>query len=235
MVTGRPPTDESSGEPDEPLEARSDRLDAQLAFVLEADRLKQVERRGTLADGSRRERTAEHSWHLSLMAMVLAEHAAEPVDRLRALELVIVHDIVEIDAGDTFVYDEAGQGDKAERERAAADRLFGLLPDDQAERFRALWDEFEARETVEARFAASLDRLSPLMLNHSAEGAVWKEHGITGDQVRARNQQIAAGAPELWQAARWLIADAVDRGYLDGGAAPRIVDTDQPALGPGTG
>ena len=192
-----------------------DRLDAQLAFVLEADRLKQVERRGTLADGSRRERTAEHSWHLSLMAMVLAEHAAEPIDVLRALELVIVHDLVEIDAGDTFVYDEAGQDDKAEREQAAADRIFALLPADQAARFRALWDEFEARETCEARFAASLDRLSPLMLNHAAEGAVWQEHGITADQVRARNEHIAVGAPELWQAARRLIADSVDRGYLE--------------------
>ncbi len=199
--------------------------------MLEADRLKQVERRGTLADGSRRERTAEHSWHLSLMAMVLAEHAAEPVDRLRALELVIVHDIVEIDAGDTFVYDEAGHDDKAEREQAAADRLFGLLPDDQAERFRALWDEFEARETAEARFAASLDRLSPLMLNHSAEGAVWQEHAITADRVRARNEQIGDGAPELWQAARRLIADAVDRGYLAEGSAPGTADVDRPRPG----
>src|SRR4051812_32143856 len=192
-----------------------DRLDAQLAFVLEMDRLKQVERRGTLADGSRRERTAEHSWHLSLMAMVLAEHAAEPIDVRRVLELVIVHDIVEIDAGDTFVYDEVGQKDKAEREQAAAARLFGLLPDDQAARFRALWDEFEARETIEARFAASLDRLSPLMLNHAAEGAVWREHGITADRVRARNEHIAVGAPDLWHAARRLIDDAVAAGHLD--------------------
>jgi putative hydrolase of HD superfamily len=190
------------------------RLPAQLEFVLDADRLKGVERRSFLADASRRENSAEHSWHLAVMAMVLAEHAAPPVDPWRVLQLVLVHDIVEIDAGDAFVYDETGREEKAELESVAAARIFGLLPEEQAEYFRALWDEYATKSTAESRFARALDRLQPLLLNHASGGATWTEHGITADQVRAVNRHIEDGSPILWEAAQALITDAVERGYL---------------------
>jgi putative hydrolase of HD superfamily len=148
------------------------------------------------------------------MAMVLAEHAAQPVALLRVLQLLLVHDVVEIDAGDTFVYDDAGREEKAARESIAAARIFGLLPDEQGEHFRALWDEYEANETAAARFARSLDRLQPLLLNHASGGETWREHGITADRVRAVNRHIEDGSPALWEAAQALIADAVARGFL---------------------
>ena len=191
-----------------------ERLRRQLAFVLEADALKSVERRNYLADGSRRENTAEHSWHLALMATVLAEHASEPVDVGRVIVMLLVHDLVEIHAGDTFVYDDAAHADKAEREMDAACRLFGQLPADQGAGLRGLWEEFEERQTPDARFAASLDRLSPLLLNHASGGITWAEHGIAADRVRAVNRRIEEGSPALWDHAAALIADAVDRGFL---------------------
>ncbi len=190
------------------------RLDAQLRFILEADQLKKVDRRGTLADGSRVENSAEHSWHLALMAMLLAEHASPSVDVLRVVQMVLIHDVVEIDAGDTFIYDEEGRADKAERESVAAQRLFAMLPSDQAAWLHALRDEFERRETPEARFAASLDRLAPLMLNHASGGIAWQHHQITVDQVRTINAHIADGSPALWDSASALIDDAVEQGFL---------------------
>jgi putative hydrolases of HD superfamily len=204
---------------DEELDSRpaSDaqpRLTAQLAFVLDADRLKGVERRSRLADGSRRENSAEHSWHLALMAMVLAEHSAQPVDLLRVVQLVIVHDLVEIEAGDTFVYDGDGRAGKTEREAIAAQHVFGQLPGEQADQFMALWKEYEAKDTPSARFARALDRLEPLMLNHASAGATWTEHGITADRVREVNRHIEDGSATLWDTAQALITDAVARGYL---------------------
>lgn len=190
------------------------RLVRQLAFLLELDRLKGVLRQSLLLDSSRRENDAEHSWHLALMALVLAEYAAEPVDLAHAVQLVLVHDIVEIDAGDTYLYDEVGARDKEAREAAAADRIFGLLPGDQGLALRALWAEFEARTTAEARFAAALDRLQPLLHNFHTEDASWKAHGVTRDQVLAKCQGIASGSPALWDYACELIATAVERGYL---------------------
>jgi putative hydrolases of HD superfamily len=190
------------------------RLDRQLAFLLEADGLKRVQRRNHLADGSRRENSAEHSWHLALFALVLLEHAAEPVDVCRVLRLLVVHDLVEIDAGDTFAYDADGQADKAERERAAAERLFALLPEDQAAEVRALWDEFEARATPEARFAHAMDRLQPILLNALTAGGTWREHGVTASEVRAYNRHMADGAPRLWAHAQQVLAEAVERGHL---------------------
>jgi putative hydrolase of HD superfamily len=189
-------------------------LNQQLEFVLDADRLKRVERRSRLADASRRENSAEHSWHLALMAMVLAEHAAQPVDLLRVLQMLVVHDLVEIDAGDTFVYDEAARAEKAALESRAAARVFGQLPAEQAERFIALWEEYEASETPAARFCHSLDRLQPLMLNRASGGATWTEHGVTADRVREVNGHIEDGSAALWTVAQALIADAVARGYL---------------------
>ena len=191
-----------------------DRLAAQVNFVLEVDRLKSVLRRGYVADGSRRENSAEHSWTLALMAMVLAEHASEPVDVGTVLRMVVIHDIVEVDAGDTYVYDDAARAGKQQLERQAADRLFALLPPDQAAEVRALWDEFESAGTPEARFARSLDRFAGFLLNHASAGASWRENGITADRVFARNQQIDAGAPALWGEVQRRLTEAVAQGWI---------------------
>jgi putative hydrolase of HD superfamily len=190
------------------------RLADQLAFLLEADRLKQVERRTTIVGGERRENSAEHSWHLALFALVLAEYADESVSLPRVLMMLLLHDLVEIDAGDTFIYDEAGLASKSERETAAATRLFGLLPAEQGIELRALWEEFEARQTPDARFAGALDRLQPVLLNHANDGGGWREHGIEARRVRAVNGHIAEGSAALWVAALARIDDAVVRGFI---------------------
>jgi putative hydrolase of HD superfamily len=191
-----------------------ERLAGQIAFLLEMDRLKAVLRRTPISDRSRKENSAEHSWHAALAAAVLAEHAAEEIDAARAVKMLLVHDVVEIDAGDTFCYDKAGQETRHERETAAAERLFGMLPEDQARDMRALWDEFEARETPEARFAAALDRVLPLLVNYRTSGAAWREHGITYEEVIERNRHIEAGAPLLWKHVKSLIDDAAAKGWL---------------------
>jgi putative hydrolase of HD superfamily len=191
------------------------RLRQQIDFILEIDRLKEITRRTYLASGNRRENTAEHSWHLAMMVLVLAEYAAEPIDVGHTMKLVLVHDIVEIDAGDTFAYDARGNSSKSERETAAADRIFGLLPPDQANRMRALWDEFEARATPEARFANVVDRLMPMLHNFYTDGKGWSEHGVTIDRVIERNQTIVAeGAPALWDFVEHLLKVAIAKGYL---------------------
>jgi putative hydrolase of HD superfamily len=190
------------------------RLGAQLRFFLETDRLKDVLRQTRLAGGGRRENSAEHSWHLGVLAIVLAEHAPETLDGLQVLRMLLVHDVVEVDAGDTFIYDHEGQAGKLERERVAADRLFGLLPDDQARELRSLWEEFEARETPEARFAAALDRLAPFLLNFINGGGTWREHQVPASRVRAVTAQIAYGAPALEEFVHSLLAAALDRGWL---------------------
>lgn len=184
-------------------------LDARIAFLLEADALKRVERRNPIGDGSRRENTAEHSWHIALIAHVLAPHSNEPVDVARVVSMLLVHDIVEIDAGDTFVYDDAAREAKEALERRAAERLFASVPE-----LRALWDEFEADETPEARFAHAVDRLQPLLLNHATEGGTWEEYSIPAVRVRAYNAQIARGSADLWGVAQTLIDHAVDQGWL---------------------
>ncbi|MCC7261622.1 MAG: HD domain-containing protein [Candidatus Latescibacteria bacterium] len=192
-----------------------ERLAAQVGFILEVDKLKQILRQTLVSGGQgRRENDAEHSWHLGLMALTLREYAAEPVELLRVVEMLLIHDLVEIDAGDTFVYDEAAQASKAEREERAAVRIFGLLPADQAARVRGLWEEFEARQTPEARYAAALDRYQPLLLNFATEGAAWRRHGVRRAQVIERNRHIEEGAPVLWAAASELIEEAVRRGWI---------------------
>lgn len=193
----------------------ADRLARQLEFVLEVDRLKTVLRRTLLTDRSRQENSAEHSWHIALMAVVLAEHAAEEVDVGRVVRMLLVHDVVEIDAGDTYVYDAVAALDKAEREERAAERLFGLLPADQAGEVRALWDEFERRATPEARFAHAVDRLQPILHNFATEGVAWRRHGVTADRVEAVNRHMAEGSESLWRHARRLIDEAVERGFLE--------------------
>jgi len=192
----------------------SNRLEQQIAFILEIDRLKTVLRQTVLTDQSRRENTAEHSWHLAMMALVLAEHSNEKPDLHRVLKMVLVHDIVEIDAGDTFCYDETGNEDKVEREQRAADRLFSLLPEDQARELRDLWEEFEERESRDARFAAGLDRMHPILLNLATEGYSWRKHGITRDQVVERNSSMAEGSQTLWEHVSALIDEAVASGLI---------------------
>ena len=191
-----------------------ERLSAQLAFLLEADRLKQIERRSLITGSRRRENTAEHSWHLALFALVLAEHADDDVDLARVMAMVVLHDLVEIDAGDTYAYDDAGYATKVAREQLAADRLFGLLPDDQGAYLRGLWEEYETALTPDARFANALDRLQPVLLNHATDGATWAAHGVTADRVRARNSVIAQGSAGLWAAALARIDDAVAKGWI---------------------
>jgi putative hydrolases of HD superfamily len=191
------------------------RLEQQISFISEVDKLKTIQRQTLLTDASRQENDAEHSWHLGLMAMVLSEYAANrTIDLLHVLRMVLVHDLVEIDAGDTYCYDEAGYTDKAQRETTAADRIFNLLPSDQAAEIRALWDEFEASQTPEAKFANALDRLQPLMHNLFTHGQMWEKHGIVKSQVVSRNCKIADGAPDLWTFARDLIEKAVNDGHL---------------------
>jgi len=169
-----------------------------MAFLAEADKLKNVTRRTPLTDGSRLENSAEHSWHLVLAAVALREYAAAPIDVLRVVELLAIHDLVEIDAGDTFAYDRAALATKAEREHAAADRVFGLLPPDLAARFHALWDEFEAWTTPESRFANALDRLQALVQNKEAGGGSWKTYNVTRSQVLSRMAPVEGAMPGVW-------------------------------------
>lgn len=190
------------------------RLQQQLAFLLEIDRLKSVLRQSRLIGSERRENSAEHSWHLALLALILAEYSDEPIDLLRVIMLVLIHDIVEIDAGDTYCYDTAALSSKADREAQAAARIFGLLPDDQAKALLEGWQEFEAGATAEARFAQVLDRLMPLLHNYMSQGVVWQEHGITAAQVQNRNAGIAAASRSLAEVVDAVIADAVRLGYL---------------------
>jgi putative hydrolase of HD superfamily len=186
-----------------------------MRFILEVDRLKEVFRQSLLTQSRRRENDAEHSWHLALMVLVLGEHANFPtLDRLRVLQMLLIHDLVEIDAGDTFAYDEAALAGQHEREARGAERVFGLLPADQAAEFRALWDEFEAKRTPEAKFAAALDRLQPMLLNSHTEGAAWRKHGVKLAQVRAKNAHMADGSAALWDYAVNMIESAAAAGHL---------------------
>lgn len=190
------------------------RLAQQIRFITEVDKLKEIFRQTINTQSRRAENDAEHSWHLCLCVIVLAEHANAPIDVLRVLKMVILHDLVEIDAGDTFAYDTARMADQHAREAIAADRIFGLLPADQAREFRAIWDEFEEKQTPEARFAAAVDRFQPMLLNCLTQGAAWNRHGVTHDRVVARNRHVAEGCTELWRYAERMLADAVAAGHL---------------------
>lgn len=191
------------------------RLARQIAFIVEADKLKNIFRQTINTVSGRAENDAEHSWALCLLVITLAEHANVPqLDVLRVLKMVIIHDLVEIDAGDTFAYDTKNMAEQHARESIAADRIFGLLPAGQSAEFRALWDEFEARQTSESKFAAAVDRFHPMLLNCSTEGAAWKRHGITVDRVLARNAHIAEGSTALWSYAQEMLAAAVTAGHV---------------------
>ena len=191
------------------------RFEQQIGFILELDKLKNVYRQTLVLHEDRAENDAEHSFHLALMAAVLAEHAKEPVDVLHVMKMVLIHDAVEVDAGDTYAYDEAGNATKRERELKAADRIFALLPDEQAAEYRALWDEFEARETPESRFANALDRIQPMLLNYKKGGISWQRHHVTAEQATKRNCPITdAGSDAIGQLAREIIESAKCEGML---------------------
>ena len=190
------------------------RLAQQIQFIAEIDRLKSVLRRTQLIDGSRHENSAEHSWHLAVMALLLQEYAASSVDVGRVMRMLLVHDIVEIDAGDTFAFDVAGNLSKAERELVAAERIFGLLPEEQGRELRALWDEFEAMTTPESRYANALDRLEPLLQNLHNTGGTWRQYNINRAAVLRRMAPIQAGMPELWPFVVDAVEAAVQAGYI---------------------
>ncbi len=192
-----------------------ERLKKQIDFITEVDKLKQVYRQTILLDRSRTENDAEHTWHMALAAMVLAEHANEAnLDMLRVLKMIMVHDLVEIDAGDTFAYDDQGYLDKAEREQRAATRIFGLLPDAQGDELRALWDEFEGNGTPEAKFANAIDTFMPMLHNCCTEGQQWRKRGVTSDKVLVRNQRVKDGSAALGNYLEQMIHDAVNKGHL---------------------
>ncbi len=190
------------------------RLEQQINFILEVDKLKSIIRQTYLTDKSRKEDDADHSWHLALMCALLSEYSNEKIDVLKTMTMVLIHDIVEIDAGDTYAYDEQGNVSKQERELAAADRIFHLLPEDQALMIRSLWDEFEQGNTPEAKFAATLDRLQPFLLNASNGGDSWKEHGVTFSQVMKRNEVTHLGSESLWDYQYNLMRQQVEKGNL---------------------
>ena len=191
-----------------------ERMKQQIAFIECLDQLKQVLRQNLVMDESRRENSAEHSWHIATMAMVLDEYAPQALDQLRVLKMLLLHDVIEVEAGDTFCFDiEANKG-KEERERLAADKMFGLLPADLGTEFRVLWDEFEAGETAEARFANSLDRFQVLLQNFNTRGGTWRIHGIDKARVVQRMLPIREGAPALWPVVEQYLDDACEQGLL---------------------
>ncbi|MGN0153391.1 MAG: HD domain-containing protein [Lachnospiraceae bacterium] len=191
-----------------------ERFAKQLDFILELDKLKYINRQSYVADGSRHENDAEHSWHLALMAMLLGEYANEKVDVLHVIKMVLIHDAVEIDAGDTYAYDTEGNATKRAREEKAADRIFNILPQDQAEEMRNLWEEFEAGETPESRFANALDKVQPIMLNDITGGRAWREHGVAVSQVRSRNANTRSGSERLWAHVETLLEKNRELGNL---------------------
>lgn len=191
-----------------------ERLKKQMEFILEADKIKRIGRQTYLSDGIRKENDAEHSWHLALMAILLQEHSNQELDVLKVITMVLIHDMVEIDAGDTYAYDEAAHATKREREVAAADRIFGILPADQKEYLRQLWEEFEAYETPEAKFAHMLDNFQPLMLNDATDGRSWVEHGVKKSQVLKRNARTAEGSEVIMNEVRKIVDKHVGKGHL---------------------
>ncbi len=191
-----------------------ERLQKQLAFIKEIDKLKYIQRKTKLFHSDRNENDAEHSWHLALMAIVLAEHANESIDLLKVIKMVLIHDIVEIDAGDTFIYDTQKDHSNTDEERKAARRIFGMLPEETAQELMAIWEEFEQGESSEAQFARAMDRLEPLLQNSSNNGGTWQEPGVNYQKVYAKKEVIKHGAKSLWSYAESLINEGVEKGIL---------------------
>ncbi|ENI8075990.1 TPA: HD domain-containing protein [Vibrio vulnificus] len=192
-----------------------ERLNKQLVLLMELDKLKSVLRRTRVKSADKRlENSAEHSWHVALMALLMEEHANEPVNIGRVVKMLLLHDVVEIDAGDTFVYDAVASEQQAEKELAAAQRLFGMLPADQGEELLQLWLEFEAAQTADAKFGKALDRIIPMLLNYHNQGQSWQEHGVTRLQALTVNQKIDLGSHVLWDKAQEIIEQATQNGWL---------------------
>lgn len=190
------------------------RLEKQINFIVEIDKVKEVIRQNFLVDGSRKENDAEHSWHIAVMAFILQEYYPEKVDLLKVIKMTLMHDLVEIDAGDTYCYDEKAVIDKQSREQKAAERIYRILPPEQAVEYMALWAEFEECATPEAKYAAILDRMQPLLLNMKSHGKSWKEHGVTREQVMQRTKVIRDNSEILWSVVEGIIQEAIKRGYL---------------------
>lgn len=191
-----------------------ERLKQQMEFILEVDKVKNIFRQTYLADGNRKENDAEHSWHLALMAVLLKEYSNEEVDLSKVVPMVLIHDLVEIDAGDTYAYDEAGAATKDERERKAADRIFSILPEEQGTWLRGLWEEFEAYDTAEAKFAHVLDNCQPLILNDASNGRSWTEHGVKKSLIYKRNRRTGEGSEAIWEYMQGLIQKHVELGHV---------------------
>ncbi|TVX92078.1 HD domain-containing protein [Paenibacillus agilis] len=189
-------------------------LQKQLQFLIEIDKLKTIQRKTKIVSDTRLENDAEHSWHIAVMALILNGHANEEVDLFKVVKMLLIHDLVEIDAGDTFAYDTSGYEDKHERELQAAQRIFGLLPAEQGEELMNLWLEFERKESKEAQFAASLDRLHPILNNYQNEGDTWLTYQITSEQILKRNREIDNGSKTLWAYTQQLVHDSIARGYV---------------------
>ena len=196
------------------MEKKEERLKKQMDFLLEADKLKFITRQTYLSDGKRKENDGEHSWHLALMAVLLSEYSNEKVDLIKVITMVLIHDIVEIDAGDTYAYDAVGNQSKREREVKAADRIFNILPEDQAKKFRQLWEEFEAYETPEAKFAHVCDNVQPLMLNDATDGLAWREHDVKKSQVLRRNSRTGEGSQVMMEYINKILDKNVESGNL---------------------
>ncbi len=190
------------------------RLEQQIRFIVEVDKVKNIFRQTYLADAGRKENDAEHSWHLALSAVLLKEYMEEEADLLKTITMVLIHDLVEIDAGDTYAYDEKGAGSKREREERCADRVFGLLPEDQGTYFRALWEEFEAYETAEAKYAHLLDNFQPLLLNDASNGRSWTEHGVHRSQIYKRNARIPETSEQIWEEIQRIVEKHIELGHV---------------------
>lgn len=190
------------------------RLEQQIAFILEIDKVKQIMRQTPLTDGNRKENDAEHSWHIALMALLLKEYAEDEVDVAKVMTMVLVHDLVEIDAGDTYAYDEAAAESKKEREQKAADRIFGILPADQGNYLRSLWDEFEAYETADAKYAHLLDNFQPMLLNDASGGISWKEHDVKKSQIYKRNAHIEETSKTIWEYMKQMVDKNIQKGNI---------------------
>ncbi len=191
------------------------RIEQQFDFIREIDKEKFIERQTYVSSGERKENDSEHAWHLAMMTILLSEYSNEPIDVLRTVTMVLLHDIVEIDAGDTYAYDENAALDKREREQAAADRIFSLLPEDQGVKLREIWEEFEARETPEAKFAHTMDNVQPTMLNNATDGRAWVEHGVHLHQIMKRNERTGEGSQVVWDyALNNFILPNVEKGRI---------------------
>lgn len=191
------------------------RMDKQFGFIRELDKEKFIKRQTYLSDGIRKENDAEHAWHMAIMALVLSEYANTPVDLLKTISMILIHDVVEIDAGDTYAYDEEGKKSQKEREQRAADRIFGMLPKEQADKFRSIWEEFENQETDEAKFAKAMDNIQPMMLNAATDGKSWVEHCVKLSQILDRNKNTHSGSEELWEyAKKKFIDENVNKGRI---------------------